>query len=262
MIRRPFVAAFTLVELSIVLVILGLLVGGVLAGQSLIHAAELRAVSTEYTNYKTALNAFKEKYMALPGDMNNAVRFWGAQAGGTADGVDATCEALDSSSPATGTATCNGDGDGMINEMVAFEGYRLWQHLANAGLIEGTYTGVEDSGYAGTPGENLPRSRYPNAGWGVDYVPAFGTGSAWWFAGSYGNVLIIGAKGAEYPNMPLFTPPDAYNIDAKLDDGKPGSGVIRTWKYALFRECPLADNSAYALDRTEAKCFLFMRSGH
>ena len=87
-------SGFTLVELSIVLVILGLLVGGVLAGQSLIHAAELRAISTELTNYKTAIGAFRDKYLAIPGDMNNAVKFWGAQAGSTADGTDATCMAL------------------------------------------------------------------------------------------------------------------------------------------------------------------------
>ena len=52
--------AFTLVELSIVLVILGLLVGGVLSGQSLIHSAQLRVVTTELDNYKTAMNSFRD----------------------------------------------------------------------------------------------------------------------------------------------------------------------------------------------------------
>ena len=60
---------FTLVELSIVLVILGLLVGGVLSGQSLIRAAELRAVSTEHSKFVTAMNSFRDKYFAAPGDM-------------------------------------------------------------------------------------------------------------------------------------------------------------------------------------------------
>lgn len=67
--------AFSLVELSIVLVILGLLTGGILAGQSLIRAAELRAVSTEYNRHFTAIQSFRNRYMALPGDMNNATRF-------------------------------------------------------------------------------------------------------------------------------------------------------------------------------------------
>src|SRR5438552_4058186 len=80
--------AFSLVELSIVLVILGLLVGGILSGQSLIRAAELRSVTTEFSRYLAAVQSFKDKYFALPGDMANATAFWGI-AGGT--GSDATC---------------------------------------------------------------------------------------------------------------------------------------------------------------------------
>ncbi|MFM9890490.1 MAG: type II secretion system protein, partial [Rickettsiales bacterium] len=71
---------FSLVELSIVLVILGLLTGGILSGQSLIRAAELRSVSTEYNRYVTAVQTFRDKYFALPGDMTNAQSFWGSSA--------------------------------------------------------------------------------------------------------------------------------------------------------------------------------------
>ena len=67
---------FSLVELSIVLVILGLLVGGVLSGQSLIRAAELRAATQEYQRYYTATQTFRDKYFAIPGDFNNAQAFW------------------------------------------------------------------------------------------------------------------------------------------------------------------------------------------
>src|ERR1700754_5054766 len=98
---------FTLVELSIVLVILGLLVGGVLAGQSLIRAAELRSISTDTTQYRTALFSFREKYNALPGDMINATSFWGDRATGAESCADGAI--------ANGTpGTCNGNGNGMI----------------------------------------------------------------------------------------------------------------------------------------------------
>src|ERR1700742_2576195 len=70
--------AFSLVELSIVLVILGLLVGGILGGKSLIRASELRSVVTQHDQILTAILGFKDKYFALPGDMNNATQFWGA----------------------------------------------------------------------------------------------------------------------------------------------------------------------------------------
>src|ERR1700751_5263987 len=61
---------FTLIELSIVLVIIGLIVGGVLVGQDLIRAAEVRATISQIEKYKTAVNTFPGKYNATPGDMN------------------------------------------------------------------------------------------------------------------------------------------------------------------------------------------------
>src|SRR5580658_7858400 len=68
--RREGAAGFTLIELSIVLVIIGLIVGGVLAGQDLIRAAAARAQITQIEKYNTAVNTFRGKYNALPGDMN------------------------------------------------------------------------------------------------------------------------------------------------------------------------------------------------
>lgn len=65
--KRIYNGGFSLVELSIVLVILGLLTGGILGGQSLIKAAELRAVTTELDAFQTATNTFRQKYFALPG---------------------------------------------------------------------------------------------------------------------------------------------------------------------------------------------------
>jgi prepilin-type N-terminal cleavage/methylation domain-containing protein len=68
---------FTLVELSIVLVILGLLAGGVLAGQGLIRAAELRSITTDQQRFLIAIRAFRDQYRSLPGDMPNATLVWG-----------------------------------------------------------------------------------------------------------------------------------------------------------------------------------------
>jgi prepilin-type N-terminal cleavage/methylation domain-containing protein len=63
-------AGFTLIELSIVLVIIGLIVGGVLVGQDLIRAAAVRAQITQIEKYNTAANTFYGKYGYLPGDIN------------------------------------------------------------------------------------------------------------------------------------------------------------------------------------------------
>jgi len=98
---------FSLVELSIVLVILGLLVGGVLSGQSLIRAAELRKYITLQDRYRTALLSFRDKYFALPGDMTNATAFWGAKSA-------TNCLNNAGAAVNTATGTCDGNGDGNI----------------------------------------------------------------------------------------------------------------------------------------------------
>ncbi len=59
---------FTLIEMSIVLVIIGLIVGGVLAGQSLISAAAVRAQINQIASYNAAVNTFRDKYGGIPGD--------------------------------------------------------------------------------------------------------------------------------------------------------------------------------------------------
>jgi prepilin-type N-terminal cleavage/methylation domain-containing protein len=67
---------FTLIELSIVIVIIGLIVAGVVSGQSLITQAKLRSVASEYNKYDSATNTFYLEYNALQGDMSNAWEFF------------------------------------------------------------------------------------------------------------------------------------------------------------------------------------------
>ncbi len=221
---------FSLVELSIVLVILGLLTGGILAGQNLIRAAELRSVSTEASHYITAVQTFRDKYFALPGDMPNATDFWGA-----ADADPTTC----GTTQGTGTETCNGDGDGDIDVIFnsttdSAELFRFWQQLANAGLVEGSYTGL--NGSVGNDNdanirENVPASKLTNAGWAVRYNVGTGTGVA--FAGPDGNHINFGADNGTDGNVQaaILTPEEAWNIDTKMDDGKPGIGKVNALQW-------------------------------
>src|SRR4051812_24230032 len=91
---------FTLVELSIVIVIIGLIVAGITAGNSLIKQAKIRQSITQLTSYKTAINTFKLTYNYLPGDMPTAYNFWG---------TPGACTNTQSSVGAH--AGCNGNGD-------------------------------------------------------------------------------------------------------------------------------------------------------
>lgn len=247
---------FSLVELSIVLVILGLLTGGILAGQSLIRASEIRSVSTDMQSYITAIQTFRDKYRALPGDMTNAVSFWGQM---TNCGV--------ASPSGTGTQTCNGDGSGTLNAASAAsrtgERFGFWQHLASAGLISGSYTGIasasdNDSATAGT---NVPASKINSAVW---YATTWNTaGNAINFAWNYENHLVFGAPFANGNGGVAISTEEAWGLDSKLDDGMPARGFI----FATARDTCTNSTSAtdyastYLLTGTGVRCGLRIMKG-
>lgn len=251
--------AFSLVELSIVLVVLGLLVGGVLGGKSLIKAAELRSISTQYNQFYTATKTFRDKYFALPGDMNNATQFWGI-AGGT--GSDATCKTTVS----TDSRTCNGNGDGTFDIYAGSEErMRFWQHLANAGLITGTYQGVD---VATITANDAPSGKLKNTYWQIYFYGKVGSGAWDIFQGDYGNTIDFGAAcGSKWVCWGLL-PEEAWNIDQKLDDGKPGTGKIMAsggnngitaCTDAVTDTTAAANAASYALSTTTPECALIFR---
>ena len=211
-------AAFTLLELSIVLVIMGLLIGGVFAGQSLVHNAQINAFLSESNRYQTAFQAFREQYQALPGDMTNATTVWGT-AGGT--GSDIACQ----NTVSVTSATCNGNGNGLISTSVVSqdEMVRAWQHLANAKIIEGSYIGVYLPG-GWQAGINIPTSKYGSTtSWGVLESDAWPTaGDVNWFAADYGggNNLTTHFTGSTISGK------DAWSVDKKIDDARPAQGNV------------------------------------
>lgn len=254
-------SAFSLVELSIVLVILGLLVGGILAGKSLIRASELRSVTTEHHRYITAMKAFQGKYFMLPGDISNAESFWGQL-----NATNATCR----DSPTTGTDTCNGNGDGVIevSSSRSREIYRFWQHLANAGLIEGSYTGtyVGAASWGVTRGGNIPASKLGSAGWAVvsrtNAIAQGGWYNSMFFPSSEHWLEFGGNTSANsYLIDPMLKAEEAWNIDSKTDDGLPGTGKITTFNNSYYAYCAssnVAASATYRLDRTEVSCTMLM----
>ena len=250
--------AFSLVELSIVLVILGLLTGGILTGQSLIRAAELRAVTTEFQNYQTAVMTFRDKYFALPGDMSDAEAFWDTMATGTCP--DATA--------GTGAQTCNGNGDGELTgasaDSRAGERFTFWQHLANAGLIEGTYTGIAGaaSGDDAVIGENTPASKVSQGGWAVSYWDS-ASGNGVWFDYDYDNHLTFGSQVPGFTaSGDLLVPEEAWGIDKKIDDGKLGRGkVISRWVGCTDAANSAALDADYNLALSASECAFRMKAG-
>ena len=69
---------FTLIEIAIVLVIIGLLLGGVLKGQELINSAKVKNLATDFKNVPVYIYGYEDKFRALPGDDANAGAHVGA----------------------------------------------------------------------------------------------------------------------------------------------------------------------------------------
>lgn len=227
---------FSLVELSIVLVILGLMAGGVMAGRSIIRGAELRSIATDFERYALASQAFVDKFQAMPGDMENATSYWGA-----IHVTPATCITLPSPNK---KATCNGTGDGLINPGTfyapdGYERYQYWLHLSNAGLIEGNYTGLTANAgaFGNDPGTNVPKSRI-RGGWSVfSNVFDYSSGNAEWFPRKYNHPFLLSMSGSS------LTPSELWSLDSKLDDGKATYGRVFAFKRtgSFWPNCATSD---------------------
>lgn len=217
--------AFTLVELAIVIVIIGLLVGGVLAGQELIQQAKIRSFIKQLESYRAAVIVYTDKYKFLPGDQPDAFRFWGSLTGCTDDMVTSL-----------NAGGCNGNGNGAIEDGgFPFEVYRAWQYLALANLIKGSYTGVTGPlSIRDASSSNTAATPFNNAIF--DFRPASATSLSWTNGAPIDNYFNVGVMrqtatgGADLQSAagPVLSPIDAYSFDSKIDDGMPGSGRVRS----------------------------------
>ncbi len=195
--------AFTLVELSIVIVIIALIIAGVAAGSSLVKQFKLRTIIADKNMYFTAMRAFELQYGGMAGDLKNASLYWGAS---------------------------NGNGDGKI--IGIDEGVYAWNHLQLANLISnGSYNGI----YAinEVPGVNIGYSRYSNIvgfhiftftfignQWGYGTSPVYGKYNTALGVGKIVNGTVHIAANSS------FSPVEALSLDKKIDDGKPGAGIL------------------------------------
>lgn len=238
---------FTLIELSIVLVIIGLLVGGILVGGELVEHSQMSKAHSDLVRYETAMNSFKAKYDAIPGDMINATTYFPASASCTFSTVSTT-------------QTCNGDGDGQIeiSNGVLREIYLFWQHLSFADMIEGKYVIAQSTpDPRGKGGYNLPAITWQDASLSIvvgyaGYLPA---DNKHYFV--MGKVVRTASGSYEWPWDNMIPSPAAYAFDTKYDDGKRNSGRLQgnNIGYAPFSTNACGSGSAYSTS-TANGCYI------
>jgi len=219
-------AGFTLLEISIVLVIVGLVIGGIIVGRDMIEAATLRSQLSQIEQFNLATKTFQMKYNCLPGDCRNAASF-----------------AFTTRSGAAG----RGDGNGKLfsswpHPCMAFGGEQIlfWRDLSDAKLIAETFNTATEAPVSTALGTDIalymPRAKMgkdgyigiANDGWRCTlYGVSSGDGSNSFVIGRVQGT--IGWSGGETYNMPLFTPLQAYSIDSKIDDGLPQFGRAITY---------------------------------
>jgi prepilin-type N-terminal cleavage/methylation domain-containing protein len=200
---------FTLVEIAIVLVIIGLLLGGILKGQEMITQAKIKNVIADMTGVSAAMYGYQDRYKALPGDDNKATRWTGATAG---------------------------DGDGIIEGTYLATGSEtnhFWHHLRLAGFVAGTGADQPFNAVSGKMGVQT--------GDGTANTPAA-------VLATVGPPAVPGISGLMIcsANLPDKI---AISVDSQTDDGVATTGNVRSMKQTAPNPATIAANaSAYTED--------------
>lgn len=232
-------AGFTLVELAVVMIIIGLLIGGVLKGQELIANAQITSTVAQVKGIDAATTTFRDMYDSMPGDMPNPT----------------------TRLPACTAAPCNiaGNGnrrvDGDFSNAPATEERGFWSHLNAADLM----TGLDPAQGAVWGGES------PEAEIGGGFHAAFHGGGGGATMPNLQGVTASDVRAGHYlalhvnPNggvnaTGFLTPNQAFRIDQKLDDGVPGTGSVMA---AGAGTC--INGTAYNESVPSAACNLYIR---
>lgn len=248
-------AGFTLVELAIVMVIIGILLGGILNGQQLITSARVSATVTDLQAYGAAVMGFYNDYNAYPGDINDP------------DVLLAGCEANSFCAGAPDASATIGNS--LVDDSEEQDRYFL--HLARADLI---------SAINGTADGNSPSpswgDTFPSAPIGGGLVLSYtngqddiGAGAIDARDGHYLNLVVNSgdhrpdATGSPASGSFQLTPLVAMQIDSKYDDGRPATGlVIADGNSGAGANCMDATDSSGKYNGAEQskQCNLFVRT--
>jgi prepilin-type N-terminal cleavage/methylation domain-containing protein len=236
--------AFTLIELSIVLVIIGLIISGVLVGRDLIQAATIRRQLSQIEQLDTVVNTFRVKYGGTPGDLaaSKAASLGfasrsGAQYHGDGNGTIDTCS--------SGTGS---------DSWIGCETSVFWRDLAEANLIAGSFINSGDLNLTNVTVANrdqyLPRAALGQNNYLTIFSNSFTLGrlcNGGFCYAIIGSPIVDGGGGLQFSFY--ITPMMVFAMDSKRDDGKPETGMVLGGPPSVIVGVPYG-LSMYALHNT------------
>lgn len=186
-------AGFSLIEIAIALIVVGLIIGGVLKGKELIENAKLNVVARNVDMYRVAIHLFTDTYGSLPGDFHLASSHINAK-------------------------LRDGQNDGIIGGHglnPADEAANVWMHLAQAGFI-GDVGQLPAQGYA-KGGQGIPQEKIGGV-FTIQHDP---------YPEMPGHWLLLGRENGSKGDGALLTPQQAQALSQKMDSSDPHSGRVR-----------------------------------
>ncbi len=244
---------FTLVELAVVMLLIGLMAGIVVQARSYIRKNQITTTITQVQTYKEAMQVYKDSYGFIPGDSPAATN------------ILPNCTSA--------TFCYNGNGDGIVGEssssligsqagvtsMPQAETSMFWKHLAKADLI----TGIEPdatpvvSTQAGRFGQTHP-SAPVGGGFTVHYF-TFNTGITDYLKTALWMRLTNDFTGSSAYSV--LTPHDAAVIDRKIDDGNPFGGNVQSVGNGAFTSntCGVSSSKSYVESNSTKECAMYFR---
>lgn len=204
-------SGFTLVELAIVIVIIGLLVGGVLVGRDLIIQASVRAATASLSKYDVGVTAFRTKFGNLPGDMapDTALKYgFAPRSGGLGRG------------DSNGRIESNGtDRRGLWGETAL-----IWRDLSDANMIPNAFSTASDNSVVSALTLDDMQNYLPSLALATHlYIHAYNTNGRHFYL--LAAIISAAAPSSTLTYGNIMTPIQAGGIDQKVDDGLGNSGI-------------------------------------
>jgi type II secretory pathway pseudopilin PulG len=205
---------FSILELTIVVLIIAALIGAIAGGGELIGASERNRLVGDIQKYSAAYRQFINKYESIPGDMYNAESVFGSANTDNGNGDGVICPG---NSP---SEDCNPGQTGTQNET-----YLAWQHLGLANLINFTFSGTRSSAVV-VLGTDIPTGPYKNSGYRMyGHAPSGYASVSTMVLGK----LDGGGSDGNQVDEGVLTPQEAETLDKKIDDGQIQSGQFLSW---------------------------------